>query len=289
MVENSSGIRELRQEFEQKKKEIFQLRSALTALSAEKETIFHQLKSSGQKVKSLAASMKALKDERDALTKQVQELKGERAKLNSAVKEKASEKKKVEEKRDEIQSELEYKGNPRALKHEIEVLERKIETEVMPFSKEQQLRKRVKELQARYKEATKLGEVWKEVNTSSADFSETRRQAEESHHSVQEKAQEAQQRHEKMTSLLQEIKKLRAEEKPQADKYTQLKEEVAQTKKKLDEAAARVEELRKILHEDDERSFTQKAQERTMEVREKIKKGKKLSTEDILAFQALKE
>ena len=44
-----------------------------------------------------------------------------------------------------------------------------------------------------------------------------------------------------------------------------------------------------LLNEESERNFKQRAREKTAEVQEKIKKGKKLRTEDILAFQALRE
>jgi len=131
--------------------------------------------------------------------------------------------------------------------------------------------------------------VWKEVNTVTADFSQARREAQDAHHSIQGKAQQSQQRHEQLMVLVEEIKKLRDQQKPLEDKGKAQKATIEEMKKKLDELTARVDELGKLFQEDDTRSYTQKAKERTAEVQEKLKKGKKLSTEDILAFQALKD
>ena len=73
------------------------------------------------------------------------------------------------------------------------------------------------------------------------------------------------------------------------EKDKELYGKIEQTKKELDSLQARIKELGGILQEEEEKSFQQIAREKTEEVKEKMKKGKKLSTEDILAFQAMKD
>ena len=280
---------ELRKEFQQKKQEFFNLRSQLNSLNAEKETAYKSLRILREKVRVSSQKMTSLKQERDQYIKQVKEHKQTRDQLNTAVKSKSLEKKEVDEKKKALLEKVDHQENPFYLKKQIEALERKIETEPMAFSKEKEITKQIKQLQARYKEIAKLGEVWKEVNTVSMNFAQTRRQAEESHQEVQKLAQLSQEKHEEMSKLFDELKKIRSEEQPLAEKYLQLKMQFEEQKKKMQELQTRVTELGKLFNEEEEKSFKVKVKEKTAEVKEKMRSGKKLSTADILAFQALKD
>jgi len=280
---------QLRKEFQTKKKEVSRLRSKLNELNSDKEAAYREIKSVRDKVKVRSTRMRELKHDRDQLTKEVKKLKVERDKLNKEVKAKSSTRKEVEGKKKELLDKSDIQENPAKIKSQINHLEQKLETEVMAFSKEEQLRKTIKELKVKYKKAEKMGEVWKEINTASADFAEKRRRAQDSHKEVQEKAQESQEKHEKLKVIFDELKKLRDEEQPLAEKHLQFKVKFEQVKKDLEESLKRVNELAKLFNEQEEKSFKAKVKEKTAEVKEKMKKGKKLSTEDILAFQALKE
>ncbi len=278
-----------REEFERKKKELSGIRVKLRDLHEQKEETFQKSKALREKMRALNSRIKGLKESRDVLTKQVKETKSERDKLNIVVKEKASFKKEADQKKQSLAGKVGPPESPRQIKEQIRRLETKLETEVMPFPKEQQLTKMLKELKARYKEMAVVEEAWKEVNTTAADFSEARRKAQELHHEVQKLAEGSQEKHEQVNQLYEELKKARGEEQPLAEKHLQLKVEYAQKKKELAEISARVDELAKLFHEEKEKSFRSKVREKTEEVKEKIKQRKKLSTEDILAFQALDE
>ncbi len=286
-MEQSINEIELRKEYEEKKKAITEIRMQLRTLHQEKEGYFSQLHQLHNQISSQVSSIKELKGERNQLTTEVQKLKEERQKLNKNVHEKALQKKNVDEKKREL-SEHESES-PQFVKMTIHRLEKKIETEVMPFTKEQQLRKTIKELKVKYKKLEENQELMKEVNTISADFTEQRRKAYETHQAVQEKAHDSQEKHQKLTVLYEEVKKLREQEKPLREKVAEHKKKMEEMKKNADELQKRITELMSLLNEHQEKNFKQIAKEKTAEVQEKIKKGKKLSTEDILAFQALKE
>src|SRR3989344_4774973 len=239
MDEPTANTPELRNEFNIKKKELSSLRSQLSDLSKNKELAFRELRSIRDKIKARTTKIKQLKEERDSITKEVKQLKETRDKLNQVVHEKASVKKEIDEKKKNITKKSDLK-NPHALKRQIEHLEHKRETEVMAFTKEQALTKEIKQLKAQLKEAEKLGDVWKEINTLSADFSETRREAQESHHKVQEKAQESQKRHETINSLYEEVKQFHEHEKPISEKALTLKVQFEEKKKRYDELQSRV-------------------------------------------------
>ncbi len=278
---------ELTSLFREKKKELGQLRSELSAALRKKEETFREVRSIRDKIKSRSDKIKTLKSERNALTDEVKKLKEEREILNSAVKEQAVARKEADHKKQEIMGKFDVRSDPKRLKIRIEQLERKIETEVMPFSKEKELTKELKDLKVQYKKLSELGQVWDEIQKVSSDFSKDRRKAQESHESVQEKAHASQEKHELINSLYEEVKQLREQEKPLSEKFSTEKKVFEEFKIKVDELAKQVSDLAKQCGEEEDRSFKAKVYEKTEEVREKIKKGKKLSTEDILAFQAL--
>jgi len=280
---------EQREEYLQKKREVSQLRAQLTSVNLEKEKVYRELRSGGQQIHTLLENTNKLKLERDQLTTQVRLLKEEREKLNEAVKEKAQEKQEVLDRKKSLQKDSEHRESSGRLKAEIARLEMKIQTEVMPFDKEQQLTKHIKELKARLKQAEQLKEVWKEADAASAGFSDTRQKANDIHRQIQEIAQQSQEKHEQINKLYDQIKQLRQQEKPARQKYLELKGQQEQLKKNFDGLILRVNELAKLFHEEDEKSFRAKAREKSAEVQEKLKAGKKLRMEDILAFQAGKE
>lgn len=277
---------ELRKESSEKKKELALLRQRLNSEHQEKEKAFLELKEIHQQIKALIPKINLLKNERNELTKQVKALKEERNKLNLAVKETSSAKKGVIKKKQELQDTFKLKENPAKIKMLIKALEEKLETEVMAFSKEKELNKKLKVLKEQYKEVKELDEVWKEANIVSADFSQKRKEAQERHQKIQDLAQISQEKHVKIMFLYEELKKLRGEEKNLVSKSSGLKSIYEQTKKDLESLQQKVKEISKNLNEKDQRNLRNKIKEKTAEIQEKIKAGKKLSTEDILAFQA---
>ncbi len=278
-----------RAEWRQKKQELAQLREQLSLRQEEKEKAFHEFKLLHDKIKAHTARLTQLKQERDNLTQHVKAVKGERDQFNLAAREKSEQRKSVEEKQEQVYSHLKVRENPRALKAEIRRLETKIETEALPFTKEQQITKQIKVLKVRAKALEQVEQVQKEMTLAAADFSQARRVAQESHHQVQKLAEQSQQKHEEMNQLYDEIRTWREQEKPLAGKHRQLREQYQQVRKALELVSARVQKLNKSFWEEEEKSFNEKVREKTAAVQEKLKAKKKLSMDDILAFQASKE
>lgn len=289
METESGDLTTLRTEFDEKKKELSKLRAQLNPLNSQKEQIFQELRSLRNKFKPLQERIKTLKNARDDFTKQVKTLKEERTQLNLAVKEKSVSKKEVDQKKKEMLEKVDLGDSPARIKAQIRKLEEKIETEVIPFSQEEKIRKIIKGLKAQYNQVKGLDEVWKAVNTTGADFAEARRKAEQSHRKVQELAGQSQEKHTEINKLYRELKELRKNEHPLAEKYLDLKAQCQQLKKSLDGLFQRVNELSKLFTNEDRKSRKQILREKTSEVVEKIRKRQKLSTEDILAFQATEE
>jgi uncharacterized coiled-coil DUF342 family protein len=286
MNENPSE-KELREELQEKKKDVVTLRQQLSSLSEEKRNQFQSMKGLRDKIRSHNVNIRSFKKERDDLTDEVRSLKKERDVLNKVTKEKSGLKRDIDERKKQAGPEV--RGNPRRIKEEIRQIETKIETEVMSFTKEQQLTKRVKELKIQYKELASLEGVWKEASAITADFSQARRKAQDVHLLIQKKADDSQEKHEQIVKHLETLKALRKEEKPLAEKESELHVKLGNLKRDLDAAQKRITEINKLLNQEEEKSYNQIAKEKTAEVEEKMKKRKKLSTEDILAFQSTKE
>jgi uncharacterized coiled-coil DUF342 family protein len=279
-------LKQLRQEFQQQKKEAASLRADLNTLNTEKEQHYQEMRAIHDKISQHMQRIKSLKEERDTLTKEVQGLKAERKTFNLALKTKASVKKEADEKRHGLRG---VKESPGMLRSQIKKIEYNLETEVMSFKKEQELHKTVKELKNKLQEMAELTKVWDEVNVISADFAQQRRKAEQSHRGVQKKAQASQEKHEQIKPLYEAIKQLRQSEKPLTEKYLAGKKAVGESKIKLEAILKRVTELSKLFKDEEAKDYQSKAVQKTTAVQEKMKKGQKLSTEDILAFQALNE
>ncbi len=290
----NKSLQILREEFERKKKEFADSRSQHKQLYEEKENAWKQLHQVYQRIRELLGRGNALKAERDELTKQIKNWKEERGKVHQEVQQKTSLFQSIKDKGKELLETLgAQRFSPQKIQQEIARLESKIETEVMPFEKEQQLRKRVKELQQQRKELQQLTDTEKERNTAAADVAGKRREAQQVHEKIQEQAKDAQQKHEEMMKCYDEIKKMRKEIKPIEEQHAQLKGKLAELRKKMDELAPRVKELAHRLGEDKKEQIRAEkermhalAKKKSAEVEEKLKTKKKLSMDDILAFQA---
>jgi uncharacterized coiled-coil DUF342 family protein len=276
---------QLRTEFQAVKKELAQCRAKVSTVNKEKEEMFRQLRSIRDKIKVRSRKLKSLKEVRNTLTEEVKKLKSERDSLNSAVKS-VTENVKSAPIREDYSKGYDKENDPRKMKRELEMLEQKIEVEVISFTKEQQFRKRIKELQKKLEKVSQQQEDTKQARVAHGQLSETRRKAQQSHKKVQEKASESQGKHEEMNILYDNIKTLREEEKPLVEKYIEHKKLFEDLKIQQDVLQKRVKELSDHFNTVTEQNFKAIAKEKSAEVKEKMKKGKKLRTEDILAWQA---
>ena len=289
MESNSTSDAELREELKEKRRELFDLRSQLKSIYEQKEAQYQLLQSTRTSIKSCLAQITLLKGERDQLTDKVKELKKQRDTFNTLTKEKTTLKEEASKKRKELIGRLETKENPREIKSLILKFDHQLETEVMPFPKEEKIRKRVKELQAQLKKMGELEEAWKMSNTTSVAAAEVRGKAQQFHREVQGTAGLSQQKHQQVNFLYDQIKELRRQEAPILEKHLELKNQYGQVKQKLQEIQSHIHELSKQFNVKEQKSFKEQIKEKTAQVSEKIKKRQKLNIDDILAFQALDE
>lgn len=280
---SGDGIQE---QYDQLRKRFAELKPAYQKAAREKEQAYRHLRSITDKIKSRNKKIQDFKVERDELTDVVKEAKELRNKLNSQVKNTSQKHKELRDAQTEVMNKHNLRKDPVKIQKEIERIETQLETEIIPFAKEKQLRKHVAELR---------GSLSKVSTTESGNIRDVRKElkkvkdeAESAHAKVQELAQASQEKHERITKLFNEIKGFRDDEKIWAQQYKDLKAVWVPMKEEMDQITAQMRELEEKLGMAREQTYKEVLAEKSKEVKDKIKKGKKLSTEDLLAFQAMK-
>ena len=248
------------------------------------QNLFDGLRSTRDKIRQALTKTRIMRQERDALTSEVKGLKQQRNQFNTVVQEKGKINQVIRD-RSKEQSRDEY-ASPRSIKVLIDGLERKIETEVMPFPKELELRKRIKGLKEKQQQLMEQHKLIKQVREASAEFKESKNQAQEVHQAMRVKAQFSQAKHEELRNLYEELRALRKTEKEQSAEHYKLKTELDQLRERINQLKKKEQLDRDEGQELDHKTYREKVRQKTEEVKEKLRTKKKLSTEDILAFQA---
>jgi len=270
--------------------------SRLRELNAQKESLFSQRNAVSQKIRSLIGQIKTKKSERNLLTDSVKAQKDDRAKLSKEIRDKIDVIKALKEKLPKQAPSQVFKGpreSPGRIRAQIEELNRKIETEAPSFEKEQKFMKMIKELKRQLDETEKRDEGSSEVRALSKEIDALKAKADSAHDEVQEKAKQSQALHEQILVWSKEVDELKKQEES-------LQSQFLTTKKEHDDLAVKLGEMRvEREHKVRDNQQRQEAQEqarqkkrlsqRIEEVQEKIKKGEKLTTEDLIILQGSEE
>lgn len=288
----SQSAKELVGELNNHKVEVSKLRNALNELDKEKESWFKKKEEISAKIKQNINKIKDTKTKRDDLTKDVKGLKQVRDLLNEEKYSKLSEFTKLKKEKSEIFKSLDVKQPSSRIKEHIEKLEFKIETEALPFSKEQEIMKKIKELKKLYGESKILDESNKKIKEISTEVRNTGKEANYFHKSIQEKAKQSQNFHEEILKLSADIDKMKIEEEEAFKKFAEFKKKFREANSELKEKLKVMNDVKSQLDKIYEEKKEKKKQEQEYilklkeeAVNEKIKRGEKLTTEDLLVFQ----
>jgi len=262
-------------------REISELQRKLTGLNSQKQKALQEKNDVYRKIQDSIEGIKKLRVERDALTKEVKDLKDERAKLNKEMNVQISQ---IKELRG---SQKKTSQDPVRVMNQIEALNKKIETEVITFDKEKKMMRQIKDLSKVFQECKETQELWKKTTETSGHIQKVRTEADEVHKRIQEKAQESQERHEKILKRNKEIDALRAEEKTLSDALKKVKNDIQQIAQSLEVKLTSLGQLpqRKPVVNKKKNYLLDKQRA----VEEKLKKGEKLTTEDLLILQSIDE
>jgi len=288
----ASGYKELVEELNRHRIEVSKLKSSLNGLDEEKESWFGKKEEISKKIRESIQKIKDSKTKRDCLTNEVKELKPKRDGINKEITAKLKEFENLKKENIRLEKSLGIKESPSKIKQNIEKLEFRIETETPSFEKEKELMKKIKELKKQYNEAIIIDESNKRLKNSSDEIKKMSREANEIHSSIQEKAKQSQALHEEILKMSAEIDRMKIEEEGAFRKFSEFKKQFhevnSQLKEKLkgmNDAKARLDRISSDRREKRKQEVESFLKSKEDAVNEKLRKGQKLTTEDLLVFQ----
>ena len=284
---------ELVKAFDKLRLEIIFLKNQLNSVNREKEALFAKKYTASKEIKERIQAFRENRLKRDDLTKQVREFKQKRDISRKEISEKILSFKKLLEAKNKIFSKADIK-NPFRIKKIIENIETKMETEVMPFQKEKELFKKVRDLQRSLEDAAEAEKLISDIRKVSSEITLGKKFVRSAHLDIQKIAAESQKIHEEMIKNSKEIDALKAKEKEYTKTFFQSRkifnEANRALKEKLNLINAAREKIDKIASEEEETRKSRQninIQRKENEIEQKFKTGKKLTTDDFLAFQDL--
>ncbi len=269
------------------------LKNELNQTDKQKEELFAQSKNNRNKFSELRSKINILKKERNSLTDSVKKTKAERDEFNKNLMGKIAAFKKIAPKKREIPK---VHINISFLKKEIKAMEYKIETEGLSFDKEQKLMKIIKGKRKQLEESCPNAGLSPEARKLSDEIDSIRAKADEKHKEMRAKADESQKKHEEVISLSNQMIELDKKQKEIENGIKASKQKINEVTEKLgtrleqavsEKKQAREHKRGKPKHNDNRKYYSPKVniEEMQQKAEQKLKKGGKLTTEDLLAFQ----
>lgn len=182
------------------------------------------------------------------------------------------------------------------IKRTIERLDTKIETEALPLDREKKVMEQIKKLKKLLKENEGILQLHQQHQQLSREIQEARKKADDFHHQFEAAKKREQENYEKFRALTQKINDLKKLHEEAFQHFKALKGEYGALAR---EVKGKFQEKRKSYQtakQQRERQEKQRKQQqlkvlaaKTKSVEEKLKAKKKLTTEDLIAFQGTTE
>jgi uncharacterized coiled-coil DUF342 family protein len=282
------------QQLKDVRNKIVSLKKELNKLNREKESWFKKRSAFNKQIGELIGDVKGSKQERDKITSEVKEIKDQRDELNQEIAQRVAELKELKDKvGDQPRPDRKEKQvSPSMIKKQIERLDYVMQTEPMSFKKEQQMMAQMKQLKKDLKEASDTGNEWRQITKLQREISKLRKKSNSAHKYMQSNAAESQEKHEDVIGTSKEIDELKEKERESYEKFKEFKDQFQEKNtelkaflKEADELKLNLEENNVEVEEDKRQVQAAQVKAKAKEVNEKIKTGKKLTTEDLLVFQ----
>lgn len=268
-----------------------ELKSRLSSIGGSRDSCIRQLREVNPKFRAVLARVRELREARDRHTAVVKELKAKRESANSEMRLLSPEVKKALDAKEAAVSTLSRsKGNARRksasqLYSEMEELEMRIITEAMPFSREQEIMKVIKEKRKQLEAVKAFSEAASSHRELFSKFSELRKQSYAFHSGLQQHAAESQKLHEEMVKLIPQLKELRQRKKPLLEQLGRAKGEYASASSSLGQALHELSEVREKIDAAAAERRKAEIEQKESQLTEKLRSGKKLTARDLLALQ----
>ncbi|MFH1174450.1 MAG: hypothetical protein V1725_04910 [archaeon] len=270
--------------------------------AAKREDILARKRELSRSIREKIGLLKEARHKRDELTVKVREAKEQRTVLNDEIKKKIVELKTIPQEKHEARPEGRYGGrrdgremrgdSPRYLREQIEKMEFKIEHEGVSFDKERTLMKAIKDMKRKLETAVESSKQNKQAHALSSEIRKLKHDADAVHDELQTFAKSSQEYHTQLLKLSEELDQLKKEEQELEDTYKDIIKDIQEDAEMLKEKYSVLHQLQGEIKkkkqkqkEEKQKAETQILKELESEVKEKLKQGKKLTTEDLLILQ----
>lgn len=284
-------------------REIQNLRDKLNNLNQKKEESFKEYQNIKSTLsKKISESKKVHSDSKNSKS-EVSTLKKKRDEHNTKVKTLIETVKKLHNQKKDLFEKHNIKGDISSVKKSVQVLQLKLETEALSFSEEKKLMKKIKSLESLYKGGGKLGDVMIQIDEISKQIDTEKTKADEFHKKLVEESKGS--KFDSFIKLSKEIVDLKKNQKNAFDEFKRTKDSFHNIneilKEKLDKATqiktmidTRKKDFVKPTHKKEKPNkldlkLKKVVEEKQKMAEEKLKKGEKLTTEDLLAMQSVSD
>ena len=239
------------------------------------------------------AKIKELRAKRDEHTKLVRELKKERESFNSESKKLIAAVKRLRSQKDKAKDKLGRRNSAERLAEEVEKLEYRLETAALPFEKERELNKVIKEKKADLRLSSDFSDVVKKLKDSSKKLDGMRRRSDGVHSKIEKHASSSQKFHEEILKHSKKADDFKAKLVAASKSLDELKDEQSRLEKQFEEKTKALKaagDKLKGIDADESRKKSEEQEKRVKkaekELAEKMKSGKKLTMDDLLKLKS---
>ena len=275
----------------QAKEECNSIISMLKKIKDEREMHYQKKEGLKKQISSLVSEIKNTKGNNDEFSRMVIELKKERDSYNQKVRALIAKIRELRTSKNKI-----AKGtfiNFEGIKKQIEQLEFSIETNALPYDKEQKINDKIKRLKKVYKENADTAKLDDELKSMSIEIDSAKKTADEFHNKLDEAMKNSKTESSAFMELSRKISLLRRQQNEEFEAFKKLKSEYIDALNKLKEKSADIIKMDSQLYDNrkeksniDSSLKKQALQKKVESVKEKLKNEKKLTKEDILILQS---
>ena len=284
--------KKLYQEVEDYRKKVVEARRNLNLADKQKEEWFEKKEHIGKEISGTIDKIKELRVKRNKLTNNVKELKVDRKRYGNFIKNKVADFKHLANEKSQISKKYKIKANPAKIKEEIEKLEEKLETEALKFDKEKKIVGVIKSKKKQLDDASELMAVLEKTRNLSKEIDVLKDRADKSHNRIQNLAKSSQEIHLQIIGFSKQVDELKKKREWAYKQFFEFKKRFSNLNVMLKENLMKMNIFSKKTNEDKykRKESVEKRKERFIdekqkEVKDKMKKGEKLTTEDILLMQ----
>lgn len=279
----------LKQLYHENKAQVDGLKDRLKQINEQKELWFNKKEELKTILNEKIKQIKDFKSQKDQSNLEVPKLKEERNKFNFKVKELVEKIRTLNKEKEKTYKKYDMKFSPEKIQEKIKELEQQIEIEVN-YQKEKKLMEEIKKLKKIYEEVEGVIQISNEAKKINKEIDESKAKADEFHKKIQASMKDN--KYSDFIALSKEITGIKKEQEVAFQKFIDYKNEFNKLNKQLKESNKPLEKTKKelnhkkMLHSIEREAKTKEIlEQKTKEVEEKISKKKKITTEDLIAFQ----